>query len=113
MQRYLTFFDRDDDSRVSLFDSFVAFHDLGFNTLFSFLIATSMHMAMSLPTSLATRGRIDPFLAIYIGTVVKALVRIFFTYLRVLFQAKVAEVAAPTLGAYLVRCRRSIPRRGL
>ncbi|KAJ9402019.1 hypothetical protein DTO282F9_1309 [Paecilomyces variotii] len=73
LQRYLTFFDRDDDSRVSLFDSFVAFHDLGFNTLFSFLIATSMHMAMSLPTSLATRGRIDPFLAIYFGTVVKAL----------------------------------------
>lgn len=69
LQQHCDFFDRDHDGVIWPLDTFLGFHDLGFNILFCALAAFVINVNLSYPT--APTWFPDPFFRIYIARIHK------------------------------------------
>ncbi|KAJ4404099.1 hypothetical protein N0V82_010552 [Gnomoniopsis sp. IMI 355080] len=72
LQQHCRFWDRDNDGQIYPLDTFVGFRELGFNILFSFLMAVVIHSGLSYPTRLAHSWLPDPLFRIFIDSIHKA-----------------------------------------
>ncbi|KAK0625144.1 Caleosin related protein-domain-containing protein [Bombardia bombarda] len=72
LQQHVLFWDRDGDGRISPWDTFVGFRDLGFSLIFSLLSMFIINVNFSYPTRLAYSYFPDPFFRVYVGGIHKA-----------------------------------------
>lgn len=72
LQQHCRYWDRDNDGQIYPQDTFVGFRDLGFNLLFSFLMAVIIHSGLSYPTCLGHSWFPDPLFRIFIDSIHKA-----------------------------------------
>ncbi|KAJ5195534.1 Caleosin related protein-domain-containing protein [Penicillium cinerascens] len=66
IQRHINFWDRDGDGRISLADTWIGLHDLGFSMISSAIITFAIHASLTVPTSLAVTYSLDPYLGVYV-----------------------------------------------
>lgn len=72
LQQHVLFWDRDGDGRISPWDTYVGFRDLGFSVLFSLLSMVIINANFSYPTRLAHSYVPDPLFRVYVGGIHKA-----------------------------------------
>ena len=72
MEQHIRFWDPNGDGKITIFDTYRGFRDLGFNIFFSLLAMFIINGAFSYPTRLAYSFVPDPFFRIYVHGIYKA-----------------------------------------
>ncbi|KAJ5195553.1 Caleosin-domain-containing protein [Penicillium cinerascens] len=72
LQQHILFWDRDADGKISPYDTYIGFRELGFNILFSIIALLIINVNFSYPTRLAYSWFPDPFFRVYVSSVHKA-----------------------------------------
>ncbi|KAK3290200.1 Caleosin related protein-domain-containing protein [Chaetomium fimeti] len=72
LQQHVLFWDRDGDSEIYPWDTYVGFRDLGFSVLFSLLAVVIINVNFSYPTRLAVSWWPDLWFRVYVGSIHKA-----------------------------------------
>ncbi|KAJ5195485.1 Caleosin related protein-domain-containing protein [Penicillium cinerascens] len=67
IQRHIDFWDRDGDGRISLADTWIGLHDLGFSMISSAIVTVASHASLTVPSSLAVTHSLDPYLGVYVA----------------------------------------------